>query len=112
MSNEDIVDGLSLMETEDPCGAAANTLCGPSARVRPTGIGSRPTVYDVAGEAGVSIATVSRVVNSTAVVAAHTRERVERAVSKLGYVPNPQAQALRSAAVAKPMCDGVSPQSR
>lgn len=60
--------------------------------------GPRPTLYDVAEEAHVSIATVSRVVNGAANVRTHTRTRVERAVSKLGYVPNPQAQALRRCA--------------
>ncbi|MDD6259198.1 MAG: LacI family DNA-binding transcriptional regulator, partial [Erysipelotrichaceae bacterium] len=48
----------------------------------------RVTIYDVAKEAGVSLATVSRVINGSDVVKAPTRERVQAAVDKLGYKPN------------------------
>lgn len=54
------------------------------------------SIHDVAAAAGVSIATVSRVVNSTGVVAATTAARVREAVEKLGYTPNPLAQVLGS----------------
>ncbi|GAA1012930.1 LacI family transcriptional regulator [Acrocarpospora pleiomorpha] len=46
--------------------------------------GNRATVRDVAAETGLSIATVSRVLNGQANVAAHTRELVLRAVDRLG----------------------------
>ena len=46
---------------------------------------TRATLADVAQAAGVSIATVSKVVNGKADVAADTRERVERAMDALGY---------------------------
>lgn len=59
------------------------------------GAGSaRPNLEDVAERAGVSRATASRVVNGQASVAPELRERVERAVAELGYVPNQMARAL------------------
>ena len=48
----------------------------------------RVTIYDVAKEADVSLATVSRVINGSDVVKQPTRERVEAAIEKLGYKPN------------------------
>ena len=54
----------------------------------------RVTIYDVAKEAGVSLATVSRVINGSNVVKEPTRERVQAAVDKLGYKPNAIAQGL------------------
>ena len=44
-----------------------------------------PNLEDVAARAGVSRATVSRVVNEHATVAPQLRERVRRAVEELGY---------------------------
>lgn len=52
------------------------------------------TVYDVAAHAGVSIATVSRVLRSPDAVRPATRERVHEAVSELGYVPSGSARGL------------------
>lgn len=52
------------------------------------------TVYDVAARAGVSIATVSRVLRSPEAVRPVTRERVLDAVSALGYVPSGSARGL------------------
>lgn len=52
------------------------------------------TLHHVAERAGVSIMTVSRVFNDTARVSATTRERVERAIRELRYVPNQFAKAL------------------
>ncbi len=54
----------------------------------------RPTLSDVAAVAGVSSATVSRVLNSDYPVAASTRQRVLEAVRSCNYVPNGHAQAL------------------
>jgi DNA-binding LacI/PurR family transcriptional regulator len=48
----------------------------------------------VASRAGVSRATVSRVVNGSQTVAPHLREVVMRAVDALGYVPNQAARSL------------------
>jgi LacI family transcriptional regulator len=52
------------------------------------------TVYDVADRAGVSIATVSRVLRSPDAVRPVTRERVLDAVTALGYVPSGSARGL------------------
>jgi LacI family transcriptional regulator len=52
------------------------------------------TIYDVASQAGVSIASVSRVLNGHATPRANTRERVLRAVQELGFVPDGAARAL------------------
>ncbi len=54
----------------------------------------RVTIYDVAREAKVSLATVSRVINGVDVVRKDTRARVEAAIEKLGYKPNAIAQGL------------------
>lgn len=52
------------------------------------------TIGDVSEAAGVSIKTVSRVLNKEKYVAEATRERVEAAVARLGYHPNFAARAL------------------
>ncbi len=54
----------------------------------------RSTIEDVARAAGVSIATVSRVLNNTGKVADATRTRVMGAVGALGYSPNAAARSL------------------
>jgi DNA-binding LacI/PurR family transcriptional regulator len=54
----------------------------------------RPTIYDVAERAGVSIATVSRVLNGSPKATAETRDVVLRAVRELGYRPNAAARSL------------------
>ena len=54
----------------------------------------RVTIYDVANEAKVSLATVSRVINGLEIVREDTRARVELAIDKLGYKPNAIAQGL------------------
>ena len=54
----------------------------------------KATIVDVAEKAGVSVATVSRVVNGNYPVRRATRERVEAAIEKLSYVPNLQAREL------------------
>lgn len=67
------------------------------------GRGPRPTLEAVAAHAGVSRATVSRVVNGGPGVREELRERVRAAVTALGYVPNSAARSLvtrRTGAVA------------
>lgn len=54
----------------------------------------RITIYDVAKEADVSLATVSRVINGSEVVREDTRVKVQEAIEKLGYKPNAIAQGL------------------
>jgi len=54
------------------------------------------TMREVAEAAGVSIATVSFVVNNSKRVAPETRERIERAMTELGFRRNIVARALAS----------------
>jgi len=51
-------------------------------------------IRDVAKETGLSIATISRVMNGASNVKAETREKVLSACAKLDYVPNPAARTL------------------
>lgn len=57
----------------------------------------RVTIRDVAARAGVSIATVSRILGGTYPPAPATRSKVMRAVRELDYVANPHARALTGA---------------
>ncbi len=54
----------------------------------------QPTIYDVARHAGVSIASVSRVLNGRRNPLPDTRERVMQAVAELGFIPDGAARAL------------------
>jgi len=54
----------------------------------------RPTVHDIAAEAGVSLATVDRVLNNRPGVRGVTRDKVERAIATLGYVRDVAAANL------------------
>jgi DNA-binding LacI/PurR family transcriptional regulator len=65
-----------------------------SAVPREAGPHHRPTLGEVARAAGVSAATVSRVINGSPRVSAAAREAVEGAISALGYVPNRAARSL------------------
>lgn len=53
-----------------------------------------PTLKEVASKAGVSTATVSKVLSHTPYVSEETRRRVLQAIDELGYVPNLAARAL------------------
>ena len=55
----------------------------------------RSTIHDIAREAGVSVATVSRVLNARDHVAPATRELVTRIVREHGYVANRSARSLQ-----------------
>lgn len=54
------------------------------------------SMKDVAALAGVSIGTVSNVINSPDMVADKTRRKVELAIDKLGWIPNESARSLRA----------------
>ena len=55
----------------------------------------RPTIAQIAQIAGVSVPTVSKVLNDRTDVALPTRERVERVIKENGFVRNRAARALR-----------------
>lgn len=59
-----------------------------------TGSAGKVTIADVAARAGVGAATVSRVMNESPLVAAHTRARVLEAIEELGYRPSRVARNL------------------
>lgn len=56
----------------------------------------RTTLHDVAASAGVSIKTVSNVINNHPNVSSKTRTKVQAAIDKLSYSPNLSARSLRS----------------
>lgn len=55
----------------------------------------RPTIQDVAREAGVSASTVSRALTGSGYAAADVRQRVWTAAERIGYVPDANARSLR-----------------
>ena len=59
-------------------------------------IPSKVTIVEVAEKAGVSLGTVSRVMNNDSHVAPETRERVSAVMREMGYVANRQARGLKS----------------
>jgi len=69
---------------------------------------SRPTLEEVGAVAGVSRATVSRVINGATNVRPEARAAVEQAIAQLGYTPNRAARSLvtrRADAVALVVCE-------
>lgn len=54
------------------------------------------TIYDVAREAGLSIATVSRVINGKGGVTLKSEKKIRDAITRLGYMPDASAQGLAS----------------
>ncbi|MET9375838.1 LacI family DNA-binding transcriptional regulator [Streptomyces sp. NPDC002992] len=61
-----------------------------------TGTARTVSIKDVAREAGVSVGTVSNVINQPDRVSAETREHVQRVISRLGYVRSESARQLRA----------------
>lgn len=55
---------------------------------------TRVTIYEVAKHAGVSLATVSRVINNSASVSEETKTKVNEVINRLGYKPSVLAQGL------------------
>ena len=67
------------------------------ARARKSPTSGRATIYSVAERAGVSIATVSRVLSGTTVTSPEATEKVLTAARELAYVPQNSAKSLASA---------------
>lgn len=66
------------------------------------------TIYDIAGMARVSMATVSRVLNNPDKVNSKTKDKVLKIIDELGYVPNPVARELASKRIKPIICLIVS----
>ena len=56
-----------------------------------------PSIRDVAEQAGVSVATVSLVLNDKGNISPETRQRVLDVVAELGYIRSARARSLRAA---------------
>lgn len=56
--------------------------------------GRKPTINDVARIAGVSKKTVSRVINQSPFVRDETRDKINKIITDIGFVPDPQARGL------------------
>ena len=82
-----------IVETGYTQVAAADTLL-PMERVARSSRRGGPRISDVASEAGVSVATVSRVLTGSSPVAADKRDRVLEAIEALGYRPSSLARSL------------------
>ncbi len=79
----------------DPAaGTVVERAPDPAPSGSPRSRSTRPTIFDVADSAGVSYATVSRVVNGHPSVRDSTRQRVQAAMLELGYVAHVTARAL------------------
>lgn len=57
---------------------------------------SKVTMKEVASKAGVTIGTVSHVINGTASISNETKKRVLKVIKELNYIPNPMARYMRS----------------
>lgn len=90
------IRGTLTESTED--GTALKASTGKEAvgmdRKDELGHATPSTLYDVARVAGVSTATVSRVVHGHDRVRSSTRQRVLEVIDKLGYIPDGAAQSL------------------
>src|SRR5829696_2312248 len=73
-----------------------NFNSGPGVSGRMAARKATVSMKDVAALAGVSLGTVSNVLNSPDLVAEPTRHRVEVAIAKLGWIPNEPARQLRA----------------
>ena len=56
------------------------------------------TIYDLARDCGVSVATISRVINGSAAVSAKTREKVQQAIKAHNFTPNAFARGMNKMA--------------
>lgn len=85
-------DAMLRIHEADP--AAARIMLRHGHRFTLAATRSNPTLKSIAALAGVSYATVSRVVNASGYVAPATAERVRAIIDELGYAPNGHARVL------------------
>src|SRR5437016_12937758 len=84
-------DNLAALDSADASIERKNSSVGRAPRKRRT---KAVRLIDIARASGVSIATVSMVVNGNARISPATQKRVRRMIEKLGYRPNRAAQSL------------------
>ena len=86
----------AILPTTGTPASPANSASSAAAPLTGRRIGpvTPPTIYDVANAAGVSIASVSRVLNGRGNPLPETKERVLQAVAELGFIPDGAARAL------------------
>ncbi|MFN7019838.1 MAG: LacI family DNA-binding transcriptional regulator [Phycisphaerales bacterium] len=85
---------ISFVPNTDDIAGAGSTSPPNNAPQPASSPGGSVSIHEVAAAAGVSIATVSRVINHSSSVAPATAAKVRRVVEQLGYVPNPLAKGL------------------
>jgi LacI family transcriptional regulator, galactose operon repressor len=87
-------EGATPADRATPAGRGGTVLPGGGLAGGSGITGQPPTIYDVARVAGLSIASVSRVLNGQRNPRQETRDRVLHAVAELGFVPDGAARAL------------------
>jgi phosphonate transport system substrate-binding protein len=87
-----LVEVMLRIHEDDP--DAARVLLAQGDRYTSAAPRSNPTLKSIAALAGVSYATVSRVINSSGYVAQSTAERVQAIIDEVGYAPNGNARVL------------------
>jgi len=90
------IGGAGIMPALNGARAGSRRRGGLEAGVSGTELKARPRLADVARQAGVSSATASRVLTGSARVRPETRQEVENAIARLGYVRNRAARSSRS----------------
>jgi LacI family transcriptional regulator, galactose operon repressor len=98
---DDSAVSLGLTPKVTAAGSTPDRPVVEARRQQPPRQKARPTMSDVAAAAGVSLKTVSRVVNEEPAVTPETHQRVMQAIDELGYRRNDVARSLRQGQVSR-----------
>ncbi len=93
-----MLDFLTVLSKIDLANGAKRLEKMAKSRQRTRGTADAPTMNDVASAAGVSVATVSALINGTAKVSPALTRRIEEAIAAIGYERNAIARSLRMGA--------------